>query len=225
MASLFVIQGRDQGRRFELGEATVGLGRDPKNTVQLHDSEVSRRHAQIVHRPEGFFLADLGSSNGTIVNGGPIREQPLRSGDRIQLGRTLMIFTGNEDKSSLDLAAEVDIFDGGRQAASSRIVTTVGQEQGGSPPAEGDFMSSPWLARTRSNLQIMYQTALAVSHTLDIDQLLQSLMEFIFEWVEADRGCIMLLDRETSSSPRSSAIARGSATASGCGSARRSWTT
>ncbi len=43
----------------------------------------------------------------------------------------------------------------------------------------------------------MYRTALAVSHTLDIDQLLQRIMELIFEWVEADRGCVMLIDRET----------------------------
>ena len=43
----------------------------------------------------------------------------------------------------------------------------------------------------------MYRTALAVSHTLDIDQLLARIMELIFEWVEADRGCIMLLDPET----------------------------
>ncbi len=43
----------------------------------------------------------------------------------------------------------------------------------------------------------MYRTALAVSHTLDIDQLLNRILELIFEWVEADRGCIMLLDRES----------------------------
>ena len=43
----------------------------------------------------------------------------------------------------------------------------------------------------------MYRTALAVSHTLDIDQLLHRIMELIFEWVEADRGCIMLLDQQT----------------------------
>ena len=43
----------------------------------------------------------------------------------------------------------------------------------------------------------MYRTALAVSHTLDIDQLLQRIMELIFEWIEADRGCIMLVDPET----------------------------
>ena len=45
----------------------------------------------------------------------------------------------------------------------------------------------------------MYRTALAVSHTLDIDQLLQRIMELIFEWVEADRGCIMLMDPATKS--------------------------
>ena len=45
----------------------------------------------------------------------------------------------------------------------------------------------------------MYRTALAVSHTLDIDQLLQRILELIFEWVEADRGCIMLMEPTTKS--------------------------
>ena len=48
----------------------------------------------------------------------------------------------------------------------------------------------------------MYRTALAVSHTLDIDQLLQRIMEMIFEWVEADRGCIMLMDRDGRGDPQ-----------------------
>jgi signal transduction histidine kinase len=43
----------------------------------------------------------------------------------------------------------------------------------------------------------MYRTALAVSHTLDIDQLLESILQMIFEWVEADRGCVMLINEET----------------------------
>ena len=64
-------------------------------------------------------------------------------------------------------------------------------------PAVGIAAENPWLARARSNLQMMYRTALAVSHTLDIDQLLSRIMQLIFEWVEADRGCIMLVDPET----------------------------
>jgi signal transduction histidine kinase len=69
----------------------------------------------------------------------------------------------------------------------------MGQSEGSeifsAPEAATD---SPWLARARSNLQIMYRTALAVSHTLDIDQLLSRIMDMIFDWVDADRGCIML---------------------------------
>ncbi len=80
----------------------------------------------------------------------------------------------------------------------SRIVHSMHQSEGSeilSPPS--DETTSPWLARARSNLQIMYRTALAVSHTLDIDQLLARIMDMIFEWVDADRGCIMLKDTDT----------------------------
>jgi signal transduction histidine kinase len=196
MASLFVIQGRDQGKRFELREAVLGLGRDPKNPIQLHDSEVSRRHAQIVSADGGFQLVDLNSSNGSFVNSQKIEQHVLHSGDRVQLGRTLMIFTGDEDKSSIDLADEVAIV-GQLPAADSRIISAVSQEEGSRIFSGDELAASPWLARARSNLQVMYRTALAVSHTLEIDQLLQRIMELIFEWVEADRGCIMLADRET----------------------------
>ena len=73
-----------------------------------------------------------------------------------------------------------------------------------------DESESPWLARARSNLQVMYRTALAVSHTLDIDQLLSRIMELIFEWVEADRGCVMLVNQDTKQlEPRVRKIRKG----------------
>lgn len=197
MACLFVIQGRDQGKRFELDATLVGVGREATNAIRLHDVEVSRRHAQVVQIDENFKLVDLGSSNGTFVNEQRIDQHVLQSGDRVQVGRTLMIFTGNEDRSSVDLAAEVDIIERGPAADGSRIVSSMSHEQGSQIFSEAELSASPWLARARSNLQIMYRTALAVSHTLDIDQLLQRIMELIFEWVEADRGCIMLVDWES----------------------------
>ncbi len=197
MASLFVIHGHDQGKRFPLDAAVLSVGRDASNTIQLQDSEVSRRHAQIAHTDQGLALVDLKSSNGTYVNGQSVQERILRSGDRVQFGRTLLIFTANEDRSSIDLLEEVAIIDRNRPAEGSRIVSSISQEEGSRIVCETDPATSPWLARTRSNLQIMYQTALAASHTLDIDQLLQRIMEFIFEWVETDRGCIMLIDRES----------------------------
>ncbi|MCB9874136.1 MAG: FHA domain-containing protein [Planctomycetaceae bacterium] len=197
MASLFVIQGSDQGRRYDLDDDAISLGRDNDNSIQLHDNEVSRHHAEVRSDEEGFLLVDLNSSNGSFVNGNQITEQLLVNGDRVQLGRTLMIFTGSDDSSSLSLADEVDIVGQSASAAGSRIIHSMSHEEGSQIIESFNESESPWLARARSNLQIMYRTALAVSHTLDIDQLLHRIMELIFEWVEADRGCIMLLDQQT----------------------------
>ena len=99
MASLFVIRGRDQGRRFELSDGLT-LGRESVNAIQLHDTEVSRRHAQIRIRDGQFWLADLKSSNGSFLNDQRIDEHALRSGDRVQVGRTLMIFTSSDGGES-----------------------------------------------------------------------------------------------------------------------------
>jgi two-component system NtrC family sensor kinase len=198
LPSLFVIQGRDQGTRFRLGDATVTIGRGTNNSVQLHDTEVSREHAELSLREDKIVLRDLGSSNGTFVNGRQIREHELASGDQVQLGRSLLLYTGMKEDQVEDLADKINIVARNVEDDGSRIVHSMHQSEGSeilAPPA--DETASPWLARARSNLQIMYRTALAVSHTLDIDQLLARIMDMIFEWVDADRGCIMLKDPET----------------------------
>ncbi|MFT5524688.1 MAG: two-component system NtrC family sensor kinase, partial [Pirellulaceae bacterium] len=187
MASLFVIQGRDQGKRFELAESACTVGRDDDSSIQLHDTEVSRQHAEFRPLEDGCEVVDLNSSNGTFINSRRIKQQSLKTGDRIQMGRTMMIFTNTTSPSVIDLSGAVGIVG---EAIESRIVSSLSQVGSGVFGIEGEA-ESPWLARAKSNLQVMYRTALAVSHTLDIDQLLHRIMELIFEWVETDRGCIM----------------------------------
>ncbi|MHC4179768.1 MAG: FHA domain-containing protein, partial [Planctomycetota bacterium] len=195
MASLFVIRGNDQGKRFELGDQTLQLGRESSSTIQLHDTEVSRQHAEIRRVGQDFTIADLHSSNGTYVNGKRIRQHPLSSGDQVQLGSTLMLYTGPSDEPDEDLAKTVDIASAEQADEESHIIHAVTQEEGSRIfDLATRLPQNSWLARARSNLQVMYRTALAVSHTLEIDRLLQRIMELIFEWVEADRGCIMLID-------------------------------
>jgi two-component system, NtrC family, sensor kinase len=196
--TLFVIRGVDQGSRFELTEPTVRLGRDPSSTIALHDTEVSRHHAEIRRVDGEYAISDLSSSNGTFINGQRIRHQQLASGDQLQVGSTLMLYTGPAEESQENLADIVSIGLSGETADRSRIVRSVTQQEGSRIfDLESELPQNSWLARARSNLQVMYRTALAVSHTLDIDQLLQRIMELIFEWVEADRGCVMLMDPET----------------------------
>jgi two-component system NtrC family sensor kinase len=196
MPSLFVIQGRDQGKRYELQAPCIRVGRDSSNTIHLHDSEVSRFHAELRQISNGYELVDLDSSNGCFVNSQPVQACTLKSGDRVQVGRSLMIFTAGDEQSA-DLAEGVDIIGHDQGVDGSRIINSISRQQRGSVlPAEPE-PSSPWLAHARSNLDVMYHAALAASHTMDIDQLLQRIMELIFESVEADRGCVMLVDQET----------------------------
>ena len=203
MPSLFVIRGVDQGARFELDRPTVDIGRDSSNVVQLHDTEVSRRHAEILRADNTHTVTDLDSSNGTFVNGQRVSQHRLESGDHLQIGTTLMLFTRPADESDGGAAEHIDISLDQDHGAGSRIIHSVTQEESSRIfDSAVTSRQDTWLARARSNLQIMYRTALAVSHTLDIDQLLQRIMELIFEWVEADRGCIMLLNAQTKSLDR-----------------------
>ena len=207
----------------------ITLGRGTSNAVQLHDTEISREHAEFRRRGTAFILRDLDSSNGTFVNGQPIQEHELASGDQVQLGRTLLLYTGVTEGRVEDLADKINIVSRQEEEDGSRIVHSMHQSEGSefSRCRPITRSSSPWLARARSNLQIMYRTALAVSHTLDIDQLLARIMEMIFEWVDADRGCIMLKDVETGQLvPKVRRHRSGAAfRTSGSRSARRFWIT
>ena len=197
MASLFVIRGNDQGVRFELEDKILRLGRDSACNLQIHDTEVSRQHAELRRTENGFTISDLRSSNGTFVNGRRVKLHELASGDQLQLGKTLMLYTGPGGHKDEDISKNIDIGAGDSSVQQSQIIRSITQEEGSRIfDARAEGPRNTWLARARSNLQVMYSTALAVSHTLDIDQLLHRIMELIFEWVEADRGCIMLFDSQ-----------------------------
>ena len=68
------------------------LGREASNDVVLHDSQASAHHARIVATEKGFFIEDLGSTNGTFVQGQRVTRQPLQGGEVIQLGQSKLVF-------------------------------------------------------------------------------------------------------------------------------------
>jgi pSer/pThr/pTyr-binding forkhead associated (FHA) protein len=86
------------GEERRLDGTAVTLGRDPTNDLTLlGDPKISRAHAELRDRDGQWMLVDLGSSNGTKVNDRRIDQHPLRDGDRIQLGRTTIVFSTEED--------------------------------------------------------------------------------------------------------------------------------
>lgn len=197
MPFLHITHGANEGTRIELDDAPLTLGRDAGNSLQLRDPQVSRFHAEIVLSEGHYHLVDCGSSNGSYVNNRRVAQLQLEAGDQIQLGDTVLQFTDSGESLRSSAAEKIQILNE-RDAESSRIVQTMRQFEGAAPhetsgPDTRDAPNDSWLARAESNLQVMYRTALAVSHTLEIDQLLRRIMQLIFDWVEVDRGCIMLI--------------------------------
>ncbi len=80
------------GSEVTLGEEKTVIGRMPECAVTLSDPQASRRHAEIRPSREGYILVDLGSTNGTQLNGTLVREQPLVDGDEITIGSTRLRF-------------------------------------------------------------------------------------------------------------------------------------
>lgn len=88
-AGLVLLDGDRVADTFRLRSATT-LGRLAECEIVITDPGASRRHAQIVRRDDGFVITDLGSTNGTLVNGEPVRERLLVDGDRITIGSTVL---------------------------------------------------------------------------------------------------------------------------------------
>ena len=201
--SLYVIQGNGQGSHFDLAqlisssnEQVIGIGREKGNDIAVEDHEASRRHAELRKHNDTFFLTDLDSSNGTFLNNGRISEAELKSGDRIQIGRTLFLYSQGESEHPPSANVEIVRTESGDDG--SRIIAAFPDTLGPSlPPLPQDDTQNHWLAQAQNNLDVMYRTALAASHTLDIDDLLDRILHLVFDWVEADRGCIMLREEET----------------------------
>ncbi len=80
------------GGRLALGDEPAVIGRLPDCAITLNDPRVSRHHAEVRPYGDGFLVADLGSMNGTSVNGAAIREQQLADGDTITVGSTAIRF-------------------------------------------------------------------------------------------------------------------------------------
>ena len=87
-----VLEGIDKGRTFRELPTPVTIGREEGNVLRLNDERVSRFHAKIQADSGEIILTDLESTNGTRVNGNVVQIRRLRAGDRVGVGRSLLLF-------------------------------------------------------------------------------------------------------------------------------------
>lgn len=197
MLTLLVLQGPDKGRRFELPDALTLVGRESRQ-LPLTDNTVSRKHAEIFpddslggDAGDGgsavWVVKDLGSANGTWVNGQRVeRTAVLKLGDQIRVGRTILIFGV---QPGVQRAASGNVKLAGADAMDSSIMHTI--------PSSDDSMvlavPEP-AAAAMANLKLLYQLNASLGSSFDIDQVLEVVMDLVFEHVKADRGIILTVD-------------------------------
>ena len=193
VASLSVIQGADQGKRFEFMSSPLALGRDSSNAIRLQDTEISRRHAELRLDRDGYRVVDLQSANGTFVNGKAVDQSPLHSGDRLQLGQTVMLFHEGSVAARRDLIARVDLLAKSSPDDRSAILKSIPSDEG-SRVLKAPDATAGWLRERLLNLSVMYRATQAISDILDIDALTPLILDLVFESIGADRGAILLKD-------------------------------
>jgi pSer/pThr/pTyr-binding forkhead associated (FHA) protein len=93
-------------RQFELADEALRIGREADNDIVLESPDVSRHHARVERRADGFWLVDLGSWNGTYVTGRRIEEEHLENGETIQVGGARLTFKGGFGVDDLEAEPE-----------------------------------------------------------------------------------------------------------------------
>jgi hypothetical protein len=99
-----VIEGIDKGRTYRALPTPVTIGREEGNVLRLNDERVSRFHAKIQSDNGEIIITDLDSTNGTRVNGTVVQIRRLRAGDRVGVGRSLLVY-GSDEQIGARIAA------------------------------------------------------------------------------------------------------------------------
>ncbi len=130
--SLTVRTGPHEGTVFELDKETVILGRDVTNDIVLSDAEVSRRHSRMTLSPQGYVLEDLGSTNGTFVNGERLTGPHLLDhGDQIGLSQKLVIsYEVTVEDAAETVAVEPAAEAPAEMAATDPVIDTMAEKAG-----------------------------------------------------------------------------------------------
>jgi signal transduction histidine kinase len=167
MATLRLIQGPHAGSLYPLEGRRVTLGRQSGVDLFLDSVEVSRRHARVTREGEHFFLEDLGSSNGTYLNGTLLAAKTeLRPRDRIGIGPFLMQFEAADDEEEAFVRASL--------SASAANRTLFQQDAAG-------------------KLTAVLEITQHLARTLDLDDLFPRLLDRLLNlFPQADRGLVLL---------------------------------
>ena len=188
MLILTIIQGPDKGRRFDLPDhEPQQIGRSSE-ALPLTDQTISRRHAEMTPDSGRWYLRDLGSSNGTYVNGVRVSEaRLLHPGDQIRAGNTLLVFGDDPSLSKKKKLSAVRLA--GKGEIDVNVEHTVASND------DSMIMSSPDPRQSAEfQLSIIYELVNLIGTITDKQELYEKVMQVVFDYFDADRGFILVTE-------------------------------
>ena len=193
MPILQVVKGLTPGRQFRFESDQTIIGRHPECDVVLDVAAVSRQHAQILREEDGYLLEDLGSRNGTILNGKRIdRREPLNEGDRVVICDVAFHFLLNEPSAMLagpmlsGESSRVFLID---DQADLQAGSTMMSKVEVSSSRAGLHLS----AKPEIKLAAMIEIAQTLGKAVAMEEVLPKLLDALFKiFLQADRGFVIL---------------------------------
>ncbi len=178
MTKLYVMSGPKKGKSFTLEGEISYLGRAPENHVQIQDKSVSRQHLKITHRDGRYFLEDLHSRNGTLVENKPIQpgqEVEVQERKPIAVGSVVVCLGKPEERDVLFVDDSINLSEGIKGGNAFRR-----------------SMTSP------RNLDLIYKISNVLMRSLNINETMEKILDYIFELLKRiDRGVIILVDSDS----------------------------
>ncbi len=185
MDFLTVIPPQGEAFRHEIGARSLRIGRSSGNDLVLEDQNVSRTHAEIVRRPEGFYLLDAGGKNGTFANDRRIDGPTLlRPGDRVRIGTTTLVFNGLPS-SRVEFSDHPLV-----QGAGITILPAGGRASTPAPVPATDRIGPPG----SEALAIIFEADRELVFHRPLPEILETIMDLARRAVPFERGILMLLD-------------------------------
>ena len=187
---LIGVAGPLEGTVCVLPEGEFSIGRDAANQLWVEDSSLSRRHCVVKREGAKCSVRDVGSRNGTCVNGVPVEEQQLEHWDQLSVGSSLLVFLQAESATS---RTNQVLFEDTTEFAGLAI--RLRHERKAPRRPEEIFAELPGTPEPTRYLQSLLKIATGIGGIRDRESLQWQLLGFLFDVVPAERGAVLYFDK------------------------------
>jgi signal transduction histidine kinase/pSer/pThr/pTyr-binding forkhead associated (FHA) protein len=194
MPELIILSGPHKGQTYKLNKSPYSVGRHMSNDLQLIDQSVSKKHFLIKTQKEQYFLYDLKSRNGTYLNSNLISNSVrLAHEDEIRAGNSLILFS---DQNSIQERSDVSIMPQDESTILKSVVVPGGKPQFFDQTAVNQNQLE-FLKSAHFYVKTIFEASRSIHAITNLSQLLDKILDLVFDIINADRGAIIFIDPKT----------------------------